>query len=70
MKNSSERGDSVFDGFAGSGSTIIAAQSMERICFAMELEPSYCDAIVRRYIKTFGRESVSPDVFQRYWKEV
>lgn len=70
MKNSSQRGDIVFDGFAGSGSAIIAAQSMERICYAVELEPCYCDAIVRRYIKTFGRDSVSPEVFERYRKEV
>jgi DNA modification methylase len=70
IKNSSRKGDLVLDLFAGSGSLLVAAQSMERICCAMELEPSYCDAIVRRYIKTFGRESVSTDVFQRYWKEV
>jgi DNA modification methylase len=70
LKNSSQKGDLVLDCFAGSGSTIVAAQSMERVCCAMELEPSYCDAIVRRYIKTFGRESISREVFQRYWKEV
>ena len=70
MRNSSQRGNIVFDGFAGSGSTIVAAQSMERVCYAIEIELQYCDAIVRRYIKTFGRESVSPEVYQRYWKEV
>lgn len=70
MKNSSKRGDRVFDGFAGSGSAVIAAQVMERVCFAMELEPRYCDAIVRRYIKTFGHESVSPELYQRYCREV
>lgn len=69
MKNSSQRGDIVFDGFAGSGSAIIAAQSMERICYAIELEPFYCDAIVRRYIRTFGRDSVSPEVFECYRTE-
>lgn len=70
IKNSSQRGDLVFDGFAGSGSTIIAAQSLERVCYAVELDPLYCDAIARRYIKTFGRESVSPEVYARYGKEV
>lgn len=69
IKNSSQRGDLVFDGFAGSGSTIIAAHSMERICYAVELEPRYCDSIVRRYIKTFGPDSVNPEVFTLYQKE-
>jgi len=66
LKNSSERGNIVFDAFAGSGSTIMAAQSLERVCYAMELEPRYCDAIVRRYIRTFGADSVLADVLQKY----
>ena len=70
IKNSSERGNLVLDCFAGSGSTIMAAQSMDRVCHALELEPAYCDAIVRRFIKSYGAESVSPDVAARYMKEV
>jgi DNA modification methylase len=66
IKNSSQRGDIVFDGFAGSGSSIVACQSLERRCYAVEIEPRYCDAIVRRYIKTFGPGSVSAEVFQKY----
>ncbi len=69
IKNSSERGNLVLDCFAGSGSTIIAAQSMERVCYAMELESVYCDAIVRRFIKTYGAKSVSPEVATRYMEE-
>lgn len=66
IKNSSQRGDLIFDGFAGSGSAIMAAQSMERVCYAMELEPSYCDAIVRRYVKTFGRSQISEEMINKY----
>jgi len=69
IKNSSERGNLVLDCFAGSGSTIMAAQSMERVCCAMELEPVYCDAIVRRFIKVYGRESVNAEILMRYGKE-
>ncbi len=70
IKNSSQRGDFVLDLFAGSGSSIIAAQSLERICYGVELSGQYSDAICRRYIKAFGPESVSPEIYQRYSEEV
>jgi len=69
IKNSSQRGDIVFDAFAGSGGTLVAAQSLERSCCAVELEPRYCDAIVRRFIKTFGSGSVSTEVLHKYAME-
>lgn len=47
--NSSLEGDIVYEPFAGSGSTIIAAEQLNRNCYAIELEPKYCDVIVRRY---------------------
>ena len=34
--------------FAGSGTTIIAAESTGRVCLAMEIDPRYCDVIVER----------------------
>lgn len=70
IKNSSERGNLVLDCFAGSGSTIMAAQSMDRVCCAMELEPAYCDAIVRRFIKKYGHESIGAEIRKRYVREV
>jgi len=69
IRNSSVRGDIVFDGFLGSGSTLIAAESLERRCFGMEIEPKYCDAIVRRYIAYVGKNKVSSDIVKRYIKE-
>jgi DNA modification methylase len=49
LKNSSRRGDAVLDPFAGSGSTLIACERLDRRCFAVELDPAYCDVIRRRY---------------------
>jgi DNA modification methylase len=39
----------VYDPFAGSGSTLIAADQLGRRCFAMEIDPGYCDVIRDRY---------------------
>lgn len=47
--NSSHEGDTVFEPFGGSGSTLIAAEQLHRKCCAIELEPKYCDVIVRRF---------------------
>ncbi len=52
--NSSHAGDLVLDLFGGSGTTMIAAEQTGRICFMMELDPKYCDVIVKRYVSQFG----------------
>ena len=44
-----QKGEIVADPFAGSGTTLIACEKTERRCFMMEIEPRYCDIIVRRY---------------------
>ncbi|CQR73319.1 Modification methylase RsrI [Sporomusa ovata DSM 2662] len=49
IQNSSRPGESVVDFFGGSGSTLMAAEQTERVCFMMELAPVYCDVIVRRW---------------------
>ncbi len=49
LANSSLRGDPVLDLFAGSGSTLIACEQLGRRCFAVELDPGYCDVIRARY---------------------
>lgn len=40
---------SLFDGFLGSGSTLIACEQTNRICYGMEIDPIYIDVILRRY---------------------
>ena len=66
IRNSSVRGDLVFDSCLGSGSTLIAAESLGRRCFGLEIELSYCDAIVRRYVSYVGRDKVSAEILERY----
>lgn len=58
IKNSSRRGDLVLDPFGGSGSTLIACESEGRKCRTMELDPFYCDQIVKRYIEFTARSDV------------
>lgn len=70
IRNSSQRGDIVVDLFLGSGSTLIAAQSLERRCFGIEIEPKYVDGIVRRYIAFVGKENVSAEIKAKYLTEV
>ncbi len=57
MINNSERGDAVYEPFAGSGTTLIAAESIERRCFAMEIDPRYCDVIIERWQSFTGSKA-------------
>jgi len=47
----------VFEPFCGSGTTLIAAEQLGRRCFGMEIEPRYCDVIVRRWEEFTGRKA-------------
>ena len=49
MKNSTRLTDIVLDNFGGSGTTIIAAEQLGRTCYMMELDPAYCDVIIKRW---------------------
>jgi DNA modification methylase len=51
IMNSSYTNDSILDLFGGSGTTIIAAEQTGRCCNMMELDPKYCDVIIKRYIE-------------------
>lgn len=51
LKRSSEKGDLVLDAFGGSGSTMISCEQMERRARLIELDPKFCDAIVKRWVK-------------------
>lgn len=54
IANSSDEGGVVFDGFGGSGSTLIAAHKMGRRSVLLELEPSRCDVILARAERDLG----------------
>jgi len=47
----------IFDGFLGSGSTLIAAEQLGRKCYGMEISPAYCDVIVKRWENLTGRKA-------------
>lgn len=51
--NSSQDGEIVLDLFAGSGTTMVACQQLERIGYVMELDPKFCQVIVDRMIHNF-----------------
>ncbi|MGA1373030.1 MAG: DNA modification methylase [Pseudomonadales bacterium] len=55
LVNSSKKGDIVLDLFGGSGSTMIAAERMGRKARLLELDPRYCDVIVKRYQDFSGK---------------
>jgi site-specific DNA-methyltransferase (adenine-specific) len=48
----------VYDSFLGSGTTLIAAEQLGRLCYGMELSPGYVDVIVRRYENLTGEKAV------------
>lgn len=55
MRNSSRPGERILDVFAGSGTTVIAAEQMGRRALALELDPRYCDVIISRWEALTGR---------------
>jgi DNA modification methylase len=56
--NNSAKGDLVYEPFAGSGSTLIAADTVGRVCLAMEIDSRYCDVIIERWQLHTGGEAV------------
>lgn len=56
--NSSVIGDVVYDGFGGSGSTLVACEQTKRKCLMIELDPEYCTTIIRRWEKLTGQKAV------------
>lgn len=55
--NSSQCGDLVVDFFGGSGSTLMTCEQMGRACRTMELDPVFCDVIVKRWEKATGEKA-------------
>lgn len=67
IKASSREGEVVLDVFGGSGSTLIACEQYGRRARLVELEPRWCDTIVKRYMKVTGKADV---VLIRNGKEI
>jgi DNA modification methylase len=58
ITNSSKGGDLIIDLFGGSGSTLIASEKIGRNARIMELDPKYCDVIVKRWEEFTGKQAV------------
>lgn len=57
IQNSSRHRENVVDLFAGSGTTLIAAEQLRRVAYLMELNPVYCDVIIDRWEDFTGRKA-------------
>ncbi len=58
MRKHPKMGDVCFEPFSGSGSQLIAAEQLQRRCFAIELEPVFVDVAVRRWQAQAGTDAV------------
>jgi DNA modification methylase len=58
LQSFSRSGDSVYEPFCGSGTTLIACEAENRNCFAMEITPAYCDVIVTRWQEFTGKQAI------------
>jgi len=57
IRNSTDVGDLVLDPFLGSGTAIIAAESLSRRCYGFDLDAGYCDVIIRRWQTMTGQQA-------------
>nr|DAO88450.1 MAG TPA: adenine specific DNA methyltransferase [Caudoviricetes sp.] len=62
IQNSTKKGNVVLDLFGGSGTTIIACEQTGRIGYCMELDPKYCDVIIKRYENLTGNKAVKINI--------
>lgn len=64
IRNNTAQGEGVYDPFLGSGTTLIAAEKQNRVCYGMELDPAYCDIIVERYKNYCFKNGKEPKVLK------
>ena len=53
-----DKDDIVIEPFCGSGTTLIACEQLDRVCYGMELDPKYCDVIIKRWETLTGEKAV------------
>ena len=58
LRRYSKDGHIIVDLFGGSGSTLIACEQLDRTCYTMELDPKYCDVIIKRWETLTGEKAV------------
>jgi len=62
IRNHGLKDDLVYDPFGGSGTTIMACEQLDRICYMCEIDPIYCDVIVQRFEKFTGQKAHKQEV--------
>lgn len=58
IRDGSDKHALIYDPFGGSGSTLIACQQLNRTCYMMELDPKYCDVIIKRWELFTGDKAI------------
>jgi DNA modification methylase len=66
LQNVSKGGDLVLDLFLGSGTTLIACEKLSLVCNGMELNPAYCDVIVKRWQTLTGKQATLESTGQTF----
>jgi site-specific DNA-methyltransferase (adenine-specific) len=66
LLNNTKGGDLVLDSFGGSGTTLIAAEKNGRVARLMELDPKYCDVIVKRWQEFTGKEAINENTSKSF----
>ena len=69
IRDCSKRKQIVLDPFAGSGTTVIAAEKTGRLAYLLELDPIYCDTIIHRWQTFTGKRALHADT-SRCFEEV
>jgi DNA modification methylase len=57
MLNNSTRGAIIYDPFLGSGTTLIAAETTDRSCYGIDIDPLYVDVAIRRWQQITGKSA-------------
>lgn len=58
LNSFTKKNDLIIDCFGGTGTTLIACEKLKRKCYMMELDPKYCDVIIKRYENYSGKKAV------------
>lgn len=70
IKDRTEEGNLIGDLFLGSGSTLIASEKTNRVCYGMELDPKYVDVIVQRYVDYTGNNKIKKNGEEIIWQKI
>ncbi len=67
MVNSTKQGDIILDQFLGSGTTLIACEKMNRVCYGLELDPKFMDVIIQRWVNYTGKTTIKKNGQEVEW---